>query len=308
MGPGRDDRLARRAARRRADAGLRERPRPLRPRRPALARAGNGAVPDALHERPLERLGARGTGSRGSARRGHGRASALRRVAARQPVVGRALRPDRVPAPWPSQPLRAWFVSSPAAGVPARTLQKADAPEIVPRTGWKADEKIRRAGPRSRPRCASRSSTTRPARTATRRPGTRDREGDPALPREGERLERHRLQLPRRPLRHGLRGPLRRDRAQRRRRARGGVQHRLRRRRRDRRVQLSRGRGGGAQLARGAARLAPRPRSRRSRLDAVRSSRAATHASAPGFPSSCARSPAIATRASPTARERRSTT
>ena len=43
--------------------------------------------------------------------------------------------------------LRAWFVSSPAAGVPARTLQKAGAPAIVPRAGWKADEKIRRAGP-----------------------------------------------------------------------------------------------------------------------------------------------------------------
>ena len=43
--------------------------------------------------------------------------------------------------------LRAWFVSSAAAGVPARTLQKAGAPAIVPRSGWKADEKIRRAGP-----------------------------------------------------------------------------------------------------------------------------------------------------------------
>jgi hypothetical protein len=43
--------------------------------------------------------------------------------------------------------LRAWFVWSPAAGVPARKLQKADAPPIVPRSGWNADEKIRRAGP-----------------------------------------------------------------------------------------------------------------------------------------------------------------
>ena len=43
--------------------------------------------------------------------------------------------------------LRAWFVRSPAAGVPARTLQKAEAPPIVPRSGWNADEKIRRAGP-----------------------------------------------------------------------------------------------------------------------------------------------------------------
>ena len=43
--------------------------------------------------------------------------------------------------------LRAWFVWSPAAGVPARTQQKAGAPAIVPRKGWNADEKIRRAGP-----------------------------------------------------------------------------------------------------------------------------------------------------------------
>jgi flagellar hook assembly protein FlgD len=43
--------------------------------------------------------------------------------------------------------LRAFFVWSPQAGVPARTLQKADAPPIVPRSGWNADETIRRAGP-----------------------------------------------------------------------------------------------------------------------------------------------------------------
>ena len=43
--------------------------------------------------------------------------------------------------------LRAWFVSSPDSGVPARTLQVAGAPAIVPRRGWNADEKIRRAGP-----------------------------------------------------------------------------------------------------------------------------------------------------------------
>ncbi|MEO5575686.1 MAG: peptidoglycan recognition protein [Gaiellaceae bacterium] len=43
--------------------------------------------------------------------------------------------------------LRAWFVWSSDAGVPARTLQKAGAPAIVPRQGWNADEKIRRAAP-----------------------------------------------------------------------------------------------------------------------------------------------------------------
>jgi hypothetical protein len=43
--------------------------------------------------------------------------------------------------------LRAHFVWSAAAGVPPRTLQKAGAPAIVRRSGWKADEKIRRAEP-----------------------------------------------------------------------------------------------------------------------------------------------------------------
>jgi hypothetical protein len=43
--------------------------------------------------------------------------------------------------------LRAYFVWSPPAGVPARTLQKAGSPAIVPRSGWNADEKIRRNTP-----------------------------------------------------------------------------------------------------------------------------------------------------------------
>ena len=43
--------------------------------------------------------------------------------------------------------LRAHFVWSPDAGVPARTLQRAGAPAIVPRSGWNADEKIRRGTP-----------------------------------------------------------------------------------------------------------------------------------------------------------------
>lgn len=43
--------------------------------------------------------------------------------------------------------LRAFFVWSPPAGAPARTLQIAGAPPIVPRSGWSADESIRRGGP-----------------------------------------------------------------------------------------------------------------------------------------------------------------
>lgn len=43
--------------------------------------------------------------------------------------------------------LRAYFVWSPTTAVPSRTLQRAGAPAIVPRAGWKADERIRRGGP-----------------------------------------------------------------------------------------------------------------------------------------------------------------
>ena len=43
--------------------------------------------------------------------------------------------------------LRAFFVWSPTPGVPGRTLQKAGAPAIAPRSSWNADEKIRRGTP-----------------------------------------------------------------------------------------------------------------------------------------------------------------
>ena len=72
------------------------------------------------------------------------------------------------------------------------------------------------------------------------RAGGGDRARDRGLPRAGKRLERHRLQLPRRPLRDGLRGPRRRGRPERDRRARAGIQLRHGRRRADR--QLHRGR------------------------------------------------------------------
>jgi len=43
--------------------------------------------------------------------------------------------------------LRAFFVWSPTPGVPGRKLQQAGAPAIVPRSGWNADERIRRGQP-----------------------------------------------------------------------------------------------------------------------------------------------------------------
>ena len=166
--------------------------------------------------------------------------------------------------------LRAYFVWSPPAGVPARTLQKAGAPAIVPRSGWNADESIRRSNPSFAPviRLALVHHTGRRQRVHGG-PVTLDRAGDRALPREGERLERHRLQLSRRPVQDRLRGSVRRHRPERRRRPRGGLQHRLGRRGGHGRVQLAAGLAAGTELAREAARLAPRPRSRRSRVDAL---------------------------------------
>ena len=96
-------------------------------------------------------------------------------------------------------------------------------------------------------------------------PGRGDHARHPDLPRQVERLERHRLQLPRRPLRHRLRGPLRRDRPERRRRPRARLQHRLGRRRRDRHLQHAARPRGRLAIAREAARLAARPRARRPR-------------------------------------------
>ncbi len=43
--------------------------------------------------------------------------------------------------------LKAWFVSSPELRVPSRSLSLAGSPPLVPRTGWNADETIRRGSP-----------------------------------------------------------------------------------------------------------------------------------------------------------------
>ena len=90
-----------------------------------------------------------------------------------------------------------------------------------------------------------------------------DRARNRDLPREGQRLERHRLQLPRRQVRADLRGPLRRHGQARDRRARIGLQHRRGRRLGDRRLPLRRDLGRGEGFARTAARLAARRCARR---------------------------------------------
>ncbi len=44
--------------------------------------------------------------------------------------------------------VRAWFVRSPSARVPLRTLATAGSPRIIPRSAWNANERIVRAAPR----------------------------------------------------------------------------------------------------------------------------------------------------------------
>ena len=161
--------------------------------------------------------------------------------------------------------IKAHLVWSPETLIPLRAPAATVTPPIVPRSSWGADETIRRAPAELRDRCPLRD---RPPHRGPQRllagGSGRDREGNPALPRAGERLERHRLQLSRRPLRDGLRGAVRRRRPQRRRRACAGVQHRLRRCRAPRNVRRRRSVGSRAGRHRTAHRLASRRRACRS--------------------------------------------
>ena len=205
--------------------------------------------------------------------------------------------------------LRAYFVWSPPAGVPARTLQKAGSPPIVPRSGWSADEKIRRAAPRYAP--AIRLAVVHHTAGANGYTAAQS----PAIVRAIELYHvkgngwndiGYNFLVDR--FGHGLRGPLRRHRAERHRRARRGLQHRLGRRRGDRRVQLagrlgrrratrSRGCSPGGSTSRTSTRVDVDVRLRRQSALPGRRRR-----------SFSAPSPVTGTRASPTARGRRSTT
>ena len=71
--------------------------------------------------------------------------------------------------------LRAFFVWSPSPGVPGRTLQKAGAPAIVPRSGWNADEKIRRGAAVVRARSAPRARAPHGRRERLHAPPSRRR-------------------------------------------------------------------------------------------------------------------------------------
>ena len=243
---------------------------PLRPGRPPLARLRDGAVPDAL-----DRAGAGAPGRKRRPRprtvRTPARPSAPAAAAGGSATRGGSGRPTGSSTGCAGRSAACAPGSSPAPPPACRRERcRRRGRRRSCRAGLEGGREDPPRGPVVRSQSPARDRPSHGRRERLHRgPGAGDRQGDPALPREGERLERHRLQLPRRPLRHRLRGPLRRDGAKRRRRARGGIQHRLRRCRRARRVQLAGGRGEGAQLARRAARVAARRRARRPRVDAV---------------------------------------
>ena len=117
--------------------------------------------------------------------------------------------------------LRAHYVWSPADGVRAaraRVTPRRVGPAILPRTSWRASESIRRAAPRYSPSSLRFAVVHHSAGSNSVHEGAvgGDRPRDPGLPRTRKRLGRHRLQLPRRQVRPGLRRPFRRCRAQRR--------------------------------------------------------------------------------------------
>ena len=145
--------------------------------------------------------------------------------------------------------LRAWFVWSPVGRSVARDhgdgglAADRAAPVVEGRRGDPPEGAALREG---RSLCG-RPPHGRLERLLARRLGG-DRQGDRAVPRARQRLERHRLQLPGRQVRPDLRGPLRRGRSQRDRRARRGLQHRFGRDRRDRQLRCDDDHARGARL------------------------------------------------------------
>ena len=165
------------------------RPHPVHDGRLPLARARERHLQNALVRGAVERVASGGPRSRGCARPKECRAPGCRRVADREPVVGRRLRSVRSPDTWSGDGRPRVHGAEPGSKVPLATTASAGAPLIVPRSG---------GGPTSRScgqaalrtRSASPSCTTRPERTATRGRGARDRARDRDVPRAGQRLER----------------------------------------------------------------------------------------------------------------------
>ena len=191
-----------------------------------LAGLRRGLVPDGGAAGPVRAVAAGSAGGRGHAGRRQRRARRARRLADRQPLVDGPARWIQYRVSGEVTRLRTYFVDSPvtaadrARAASTRTAAAAAAaragpvaqPSIVRRAGWNADETIVRDAPAIAQRAPLRGRA--PHRGLEQLLGGRvggDRPRDPALPRARERLGRHRLQLPRRQVRPGLRGPRRRD-------------------------------------------------------------------------------------------------
>ena len=236
----------------------------LRPGRVPLAGLRPRPLPDPLAGGPLERLAARGPGRRGPAGSCEPRGARAAGLAPRQPVLGRPVRPDRVPARRGRAPpprlvrLEPGLARRGPACLDGRVAADRAALGVARERGDHARAAALREGRLARDRPPhGRHERVQPLRLGGDRP--RDR----AVPRAREPLERHRLQLSRRPLRPGLRGARRRDRQERDRRAGPGVQHRVGRRCLDRQLQHRQRHLGGAEGARLAARVAARRCARR---------------------------------------------
>ena len=149
------------------------------------------------------------------------------RLAAREPGVDRDSETRSVPHAGHVTRVRAYLHLEPGRATAARRLPIAERAADHPALAWGADESIRRgARVREGDPLRGRASHRRDEQLHRCAVG-RDRARHRALPREGERLERHRLQLARRQVRAGVRGPLRRGRQEGDRRALARLQHRL---------------------------------------------------------------------------------
>ena len=240
-------------------------------RRDPLARAGAGRAADAVDDRAVVGLEAGAGGRRGRAGLRQRRASHEPRLARRGARLGGARDRGRGTDGRPRHTGPRTDGAEPRlqGAVPGRRLTRRPAARRACGMAGGRGDRQGQAELRGHAPDGARPSHGRDEHVHAA-PGPCGRARDPALPRQGQRLERHRLQRARRPLRHGLRGSRGRHRPQRGRGPRARVQHRLVRHRGDGRLPHRGAAGRRGRRARADARLAPRPGARRPARDLQR--------------------------------------